>query len=1137
MLIKKYLWHSRRTLLPTAIAVMLLPVAFVIATHSFAANPSSGSVSPGSPASWTGVTGGAGLDPSTCVYGATCDRFTLNVNNPGGYNLKVRIQWLTIANDLDLYLCQGTESDPCATIVGQSAQGTTDFEEVNVANPASGTYYVVVVNFAGATTYSGQASLSQPPSPTPTPPPGSGAAPRFQNYVAPPNLGNDAGEPSIGVNWNTGRVMYIAGLQTLRVTFDDTTSPARATWEDRSYTTTSITSLDPILFTDHDTGRTFVSQLFVRTSLMAFTDNDGQSWTPSEGGSALMSAVDHQTVGGGAVAPGPIGPITSYPHAVYYCSQDVADASCALSRDGGLTFGPAVPIYSLLNCGGLHGHIKVARDGTAYVPNKSCAGSTGREQAVVVSEDNGTTWQVRSVPGSTAGNTDPSVGIATDGTIYLGMQSADGHPRIAVSHDKGRTWSAPYDVGAQLGIQNSVFPAVVAGDADRAAFAFIGTTTGGNYQDPNFRGVWYLYIASTYDGGNTWITVNATPNDPVQRGSICTAGTTCGNDRNLLDFIDATVDAQGRVLVAYADGCIGGCVNDWPNSYTAKATIVRQSGGRRMFAQYDPVEPSVPGAPLVTATRDDRGVHLSWPEPDNGGSPITEYRIYRATTSGGETLLTTTTSTAYDDRNIVNGTTYYYQVSAVNAVGEGPRSPEVSPVLVVPPDPCTPPGVLVSQDTSDGAPNIPANPAADIQGVYVAEPYLGDGVNRLVFTLKVGKANSAPPSSQWYIIWNRPVPDSTADRNYVAMKTDAAGQPSFEYGRVSPPNVNMATRLGAADSGSYDPATGTIVIAISNDKADNVGAGSDLPDLHARTFLLRPGADSQIVTQTTSSDYSPPGLYTLRGNAACRPASQPDLTITDIVASQNRPGLTHLTATVANIGTGPAENVVVRFVDGATPIANSTPVASIPAGGSAQVSIDWNTRGQNGQHVITAIADPANTIRESNEANNSAQRTITIRGNKVQNGSFEQSSGGSPSGWSGSQNTGYESNSAYASDGTHAVSATGNGGPASILNPAWTSAPIPVTPGQTYNLAMTVSTQGASSGPGLQVVYLDALGNVLSTVTAITTSIGGNTNLQQVLGQVTIPQGATQVRIKLLGFSPTDLSTRGTVWFDDVWMW
>ena len=63
-------------------------------------------------------------------------------------------------------------------------------------------------------------------------------------------------------------------------------------------------------------------------------------------------------------------------------SQDIADANCAASRDGGTTFGPAVPMYSLLDCGGLHGHIKVAPDGTVYVPNSSCTSGSGGSQGI-----------------------------------------------------------------------------------------------------------------------------------------------------------------------------------------------------------------------------------------------------------------------------------------------------------------------------------------------------------------------------------------------------------------------------------------------------------------------------------------------------------------------------------------------------------------------------------------------------------------------------------------------------------------------------------------------------------------------------------------------------------------------------------
>lgn len=413
--------------------------------------------------------------------------------------------------------------------------------------------------------------------------------PTYANYGAPATFrgAHDAGEPSIGNNFVSGATMYQAALSTARVTFNDATSPATATWTDVSAGATngcpqgSTTSLDPIGFTDHQTGRTFESQLAVKTALTCYTDNDGASWTPTTGNNPVLSGVDHQTMGGGPWASGPTGTSVLYPRSVIYCSQDIAYANCAVSHDGGLTYGPAIPMYTLLGCGGLHGHVKVAPDGTIYVPNKNCGGKA----AVAVSADNGLTWTVRKDPASSTGDSDPSVGIGAGGTVYLGYQTASG-PRAAVSRSKGATWQNDQAIGANLGIKNAVFPAMVAGDDNRAAFAFLGTTTGGNYQAKTFTGVWHLYVATTYDGGVTWTTVDATPTDPVQRGSICTGGTTCGNDRNLLDFMDVTTDKQGRVLVGYADGCTGACATGGPENYDAYATIARQSGGSTLYSAY-----------------------------------------------------------------------------------------------------------------------------------------------------------------------------------------------------------------------------------------------------------------------------------------------------------------------------------------------------------------------------------------------------------------------------------------------------------------------------------------------------------------------------------------------------------------------
>src|SRR5256886_1920178 len=107
-----------------------------------------------------------------------------------------------------------------------------------------------------------------------------------------------------------------------------------------------------------------------------------------------------------------------------------------------------------------------------------------------------------------------------------------------------------------------------------------------------------------------------------------------------------------------------------------------------------PPPPTPPSAPMnLVATAGNAQVGLTWQAPgSNGGSAITNYKIYRGTTSGGETLKTTIGNVlTYSDTTVTNGLTYYYQVSAVNAAGEGPRSNEASAVPSAPPPPPSPP--------------------------------------------------------------------------------------------------------------------------------------------------------------------------------------------------------------------------------------------------------------------------------------------------------------------------------------------------------------------------------------------------------------------------------------------------------------
>jgi hypothetical protein len=683
-----------------ALGATVALIGGLAASTADAATPSSGSVSPTSSvlqytASFT--------TPATCdgSGSAPCgDEFKLHVATPAGYGdnhaLTVQVDWPNEAADYDVYLRKDGKEVA-------SAASTADPEQL-FAPADSGDYIVRIVPYlplpSGGQIVTSTVRLVDRSSPKTSSLP----KPSYKNFKAPEGgrSVHDAGEPTVGINWKTGAAMYQAGLSTYRVNF----TSSSAIWTEKSARPpdcTQATSLDPYLFTDNQLGRTFSSQLTGVGSLTCFTDNDGDTWTPSTGG-GIPSGVDHQSLGGGPFAPNDPLPHSNYPHAVYYCSQDIADALCALSRDGGATFGTGNKIYDLRQCAGLHGHIKVAPDGTAYVPNKNCNG----KQGVSVSRDNGKTWTVRRVPTSLgrSGDSDPSVGLGSNNTLYFGYQNRDlSNPpkfataRIAVSHDQGETFVRDTDVGAQLGLKNIVFPAVIAGDDNRAAFAFLGTKTAGDYQDnddtdgtPSFKGIWHLYIATTTDGGASWVTVDATPNDPVQRGSICTGGTTCGEDRNLLDFMDLDLDAQGRGVVGYADGCTGPCVTGAPdtdptydNYHDAYATIARQSAGPRLFGRYDQKPDLV--VTNLQLTKDATGEHVSGLVTNAGNATANNVVVlfregcgcgttFRATTSPGFTLAPGQSKRVgvLDPRNLSGSHTYTAIVDPANVVDESNES-------------------------------------------------------------------------------------------------------------------------------------------------------------------------------------------------------------------------------------------------------------------------------------------------------------------------------------------------------------------------------------------------------------------------------------------------------------------------------
>lgn len=874
-----------------ALASLVLLVCSAAGLVAQAADPASGTLSLDTPA--LSFTSGPSLvsDPVSgpCPASAQCDRFDLTVDLPADFattnpsaTIRILLTAQIPAEDYDLYLLSEDGGE-----IGSSGNAPPSSE--TIITPAGGgsvNYRVEVLPYAvtGGTadvtiTLDIPVEEEQPDQPVAT-----GLPPRFYYNQSPNGVANGAGEPTIGFNPNTGRVMFIAGLEPVQINFVenlDTVDVAgnplppscEPVWESRPYTG-NVNTLDPILETEQSTGRTFQSQLSGANSVFSITDDDGDTWIPGQVGPPNGGA-DHQTVGSGPYSPDFVGVPNPDGYAVYYCSQSVAAAFCARSDDGGVTFGAGVPMFNpALDCGGsigaLHGHVQVSPDdGTVYVPFGDCGG----EQAVAVSEDSGTTWSVKTVPETLPGD-DPGVGVGADGTLYFCyVNDSDGQPRMAVSDDKGDTFISYRNLAAGHDIANAVFPTAVAGDGDRAACAWLGTdddSPGATASGGDFPGFWYPYVSVTYDRGNSFHTVNLSPTDPVQgAGGICLAGTTCGNNRNLLDFNDIQIDDQGRVLFGHSDGCIGTCVaNPARNTFSDNGVLARQSGGRTLFAAFDDqlgtlynsTAPSTPAAAclLDSSVRDTTQAALAWNKPDDGGAAITSYDIYRAEdVTGPYALVGSSDRETYTDPTVDPAiTNYYYRVVANNNVGAAAESNTIElPVEeIVEVDTCTLPGDRFILDAlGDGG-----APDTDIEYIAVAE--LPDSPDFLSVTYKVDSFTAGqPPASSFYPLLFQNLLGDGVDR-YFAVNA-AAALPQFEFGTYVNQAAGVLTFTVEGDLEGAISADGTMVMQVPRSFFGGTDVGEAITGFDARA---RVGSST-----ATSRDTAGPGGYVVRGTALC----------------------------------------------------------------------------------------------------------------------------------------------------------------------------------------------------------------------------------------------------------------------------
>jgi fibronectin type 3 domain-containing protein len=122
----------------------------------------------------------------------------------------------------------------------------------------------------------------------------------------------------------------------------------------------------------------------------------------------------------------------------------------------------------------------------------------------------------------------------------------------------------------------------------------------------------------------------------------------------------------------------GSAVNVSPSATTTYTLTVTPAAGAAI-SQSLTVSVTTAGAPAapaaLQATPGNQLVSLSW----TGVAAATSYSVLRSTTSGGPyTVIGTTTGTIFEDSTVVNSTTYFYVVEAVNSSGPSGNSNQAS---------------------------------------------------------------------------------------------------------------------------------------------------------------------------------------------------------------------------------------------------------------------------------------------------------------------------------------------------------------------------------------------------------------------------------------------------------------------------
>jgi hypothetical protein len=301
---------------------------------------------------------------------------------------------------------------------------------------------------------------------------------------------------------------------------------------------------DSDVSTDPATGTLYMTDLWLGSATVSRSTDRGETWqaNPLQGvviqdrqwvASAGGGNVYHAThqIPAGLVVSKSTAPTDGLVYPVSTVAATPADQTGCVCPSGNLI---AEPGTSPLDAGD--------RVGLIY------ATSTGGIKFARSTDGALTFTNVAVSPASSADTTPafPVVASAGSGSLHAVWLEIFGTKSSRIRYSRSADWGASWTTPATLvSAGTSVYPWVAAGGS-KVSVTLYHTDAAGTPDTVAEGRQWFESYLESIDGGATFTALAAIDSLPVKSGPICTQGTNCSSDRELLDFQSVALDAAGR---------------------------------------------------------------------------------------------------------------------------------------------------------------------------------------------------------------------------------------------------------------------------------------------------------------------------------------------------------------------------------------------------------------------------------------------------------------------------------------------------------------------------------------------------------------------------------------------------------------